>query len=40
MKEAYPVEWVRPVPEADASLMAVLGLAAVGALARRKAQAA
>lgn len=33
------VPWVNPVPEADASVMAVLGLAAVGVLARRKAKA-
>lgn len=31
--------WVSPVPEADASVMAVLGLAAVGAMVRRKAKA-
>lgn len=37
MKEAYVIPWVRPVPEANAGLMAVLGVAAVGALARRKA---
>lgn len=34
---AYAIPWVNPVPEADASVMAVLGLAAVGVLARRKA---
>lgn len=33
---AYSIPWVNPVPEADASVMAVLGLAAVGVLARRK----
>lgn len=41
--EAYRVPrmiaWVNPVPEADASVMALLGLAAVGVLARRKAKA-
>lgn len=33
------IPWVNPVPEADASVMALVGLIAVGALARRKAQA-
>lgn len=37
---AYVVEWAPPVPEADAGLMAVLGVAAVGTLARRKARTA
>lgn len=36
---AYAIPWVNPVPEADASVMAVLGLAAVGAMARRQAKA-
>lgn len=36
---AYAIPWVNPVPEADASVMAVLGLAAAGVLARRKAKA-
>lgn len=40
MREAYVVEWVRPVPEADAGLMAVLGAAAVGVLARRQSRTA
>lgn len=31
------IAWVNPVPEADASVMALLGLAAAGAVARRKA---
>lgn len=35
---AYAIPWVNPVPEADASVMAVLGLVAVGALAHRKAK--
>jgi len=35
---AYAIPWVNPVPEADASVMAVLGLVAVGTLARRKAK--
>lgn len=35
-RTAYAIPWVNPVPEADASVMAVLGLAAVGTLARRK----
>lgn len=35
----YFIPWVNPVPEADASVMAVLGLTAVGLLARRKAKA-
>lgn len=35
----YAIAWVNPVPEADASVMAVLGLAAVGFMARRKAKA-
>lgn len=39
-QRANAIAWVRPVPEADTSLMAVLGLAAVGALARRKARTA
>ncbi len=34
----YAIPWVNPVPEADASVMALLGLVAVGALARRKAK--
>ena len=33
------IPWVNPVPEADASVMAALGLAAVGVLVRRKAKA-
>lgn len=31
------ITWVSPVPEADASVMALLGLAAAGAMVRRKA---
>jgi hypothetical protein len=37
LNSVYRVDWVSPVPEADAMLMAVLGVVAVGALARRKA---
>lgn len=40
LNSVYRVNWVSPVPEADATLMAVLGVAAVGALARRKAHTA
>lgn len=36
---AFAIPWVNPVPEADASVMALLGLVAVGAVARRKAKA-
>lgn len=36
---AYAIPWVNPVPEANASVMAMLGLAAVGVLAGRKAKA-
>lgn len=39
VNSAFPVAWVSPVPEVNASMLALLGLAAVGALARRKAKA-
>lgn len=38
-RTAYAIPWVNPVPEANASVMAMLGLAAVGMLAGRKAKA-
>lgn len=38
-RTAYATPWVSPVPEANTSAMAVLGLAAAGMLARRKAKA-
>lgn len=36
---AFAIPWVNPDPEADASVMALLGLAAVVGVARRKAKA-